>query len=226
MQTVDWLLEQLSPSRCLACDAEVTMRTAFCAACVATIERSGTANAPFLYGGAIAHALSRLKYEGRRELGPVLGRLLVLGLGDLPAVDVVAPVPLHASKLVVRGYNQSMWLSRAVARERGVAHDALLLRRTREAPAQVHHGVREREKNVLDAFAVRSPRQVVGRTVMIVDDVRTTGATLGACEMAVRAAGAVRVVTVSLCVTPREDIERSMHPSAHGTPGFTQHPTV
>ncbi len=180
------------------------MNTAFCGACVATIERSGQANAPFLYGGAIAHALSRLKYQGRRELGPVLGRLLVLGLGELPVVDIVAPVPLHSSKLVSRGYNQSVWLSRAVARERGVEHESLLLRRTREARAQAGQGVRDREQNVLGAFVVRARHRVAGRSVMVVDDVRTTGATLGACEMALRSAGAIRVVTVSLCLTPRD----------------------
>ncbi len=203
--TVFWFLEQLSPSLCMACDAHVPKNTAFCAVCVASIERSTHIHSPFLYGGAVARALTKLKYEVRRDLGPMLGRLLVLGLGNAldERFDVVAPVPLHSDKLTERGYNQCVWLSRAVAHASAIEHDALLMRRTRNTEAQAQLGIRERETNVANAFTVRERRRVANRSVIVVDDVRTTGATLRACEMALYEADASRVRTLSLCLTPR-----------------------
>ena len=203
--TISWILEQLSPSRCIACDEAVRRDTAFCGLCVATVERSTHPHSPFLYGGAIARALTRLKYEVRRDLGPVLGQLLVLGLGEAldEPFDLVAPVPLHRDKLSERGYNQCVWLSRTVAEASNAEHSALLLRRTRNTEAQAQLGLREREFNVNGAFAVRARGGVEGRSVMIVDDVRTTGATLRACEAALYDGGATRVRMLSLCMTPR-----------------------
>lgn len=108
-------------------------------------------------------------------------------------VDAVMPVPLFARRFQARGYNQAAVLAEALARRLNRCYDARTLERVRDTPKQAWLSGEKRRLNVRDAFAVRRPRFVRGRTVLLVDDVTTTGATLGACAQALGAAGAVQV---------------------------------
>jgi ComF family protein len=147
-----------------------------------------------LFAGAIAVALRRLKYESRPDLAGPLGRLLcgVIRRGGLGA-DVVVPVPLHPKRLADRGYNQAALLGRAAARALSVPLAARALVRIRHTPQQAHLGREARLGNVVNAFHVRDPAAVRGLHVLLVDDVVTTGSTLGACTAALLAAGAASV---------------------------------
>lgn len=143
------------------------------------------------YDGALAAGVRLLKY--RHQTG--LAQALVAAApspGVLWAVDVVAPVPLHPGRLRRRGYNQSAWLARAVARRAGLATEDLLAR-TRATTTQVGLNREARARNVKGAFRAERPERVAGRTVLLVDDVITTGATAAACARALKAAGAERV---------------------------------
>ena len=182
-----------APPRCPTCWA-TTGPSNRCRTCAAVLVHSlaGVRSAYELRDGArrLVHAL---KYDGLSALAGPMGELMAVSLsqwGIRP--DLVAPVPLHRSRERRRGFNQSALLARACAEAAGVPLDRSLLRRLRATAPQVRMADAEaRRQNVAGAFATSRP--VVGATVLLVDDVCTTGATLRACADALRAVGAGRI---------------------------------
>ncbi|MCZ6607667.1 MAG: phosphoribosyltransferase family protein, partial [Alphaproteobacteria bacterium] len=141
------------------------------------------------------------------DTAPAFGRWLVRAGGDLIAdADVVAPVPLHWTRLFARRYNQAALLGHAVGRCAGipVVPDALV--RHRRTPSQGRLSPSARHRNLRGAFAVPRSRMaaIKGRRVLLVDDVLTTGATASACTRTLLRAGAraVDVLTLARVVRP------------------------
>lgn len=152
----------------------------------------------FVHGGAVADAIHRLKYRGRREVARPLGGLLAtVARLDRDAVDGIVPIPLHRSRLRERGFDQAALLARALSRQLGLPLLVGLLRRTRDTAHQVGLDRAGRRRNVAGAFRA-SPR-AVGRRLLLVDDVVTTCATAREASRALLDAGAreVRVVAVA-----------------------------
>jgi ComF family protein len=192
----------VSPARCSACDAPVGRLAAFCAVCAASAvvahDECADDLSAFVYGGAIARTVTRLKYERRPDLARPLGDLLAGALDGRARPErgcVVVPVPLHPHRLAERGFNPAALIGRRVARRFDVDLWPLALRRTRPTRAQATLDRTERHANVEAAFAARHPERIRGRAVLLIDDVRTTGATLEACAAALRCAGAADVRT-------------------------------
>ncbi len=202
----DVLGRLLSVPRCAACDAETGYGVVFCATCASTVSRirsdeGARVVAAFAYGGAIAEAITRFKYGRRPDLARPLADLLWRALEPHARARgpwLVVPVPLHASRLAERGYNQSALLARRLAGRLSSARVLpLALARTRDTPRQATLGRSERLLNVADAFVARRPGRLAGSRVLLVDDVMTTGATLDGCERAIWRAGA-REVSVAV----------------------------
>ncbi len=134
-----------------------------------------------------------LKYDGNIPAGRLLSRMLAEDLVSSPFfadVDAIVPVPLHWTRLLKRGYNQSGVIARCLASEMGVPELPGLLRRTRRTRSQTTLGMEEKALNVGGAFAVDT--KTAGRTpaprhILLVDDVFTSGSTLGACRAALKA---------------------------------------
>ncbi len=197
---IQGLLETLAclvaPSRCAACDGDVPPATAFCPTCARTLVRATNPDAgriaAFEYGGALAQALRRFKFDDR----PDLARALLAGLAlemprlALPRVDIVVPVPLHPSRLVERGYNQAALLAGPLARSLGVPASMQALARAVATDRQTELSRPDRAANVRGAFVASDHAAVRGRAILLVDDVETTGATLAACRSALMSAGA------------------------------------
>lgn len=150
-----------------------------------------------LYTEPLRGAIHALKYEGRVELAEPLSRYLLATVQRLQSlsgpmeIDGCLGVPLHARRLAERGYNQSGLLAAALARRLHYSYQPEWVWRHRETQSQVTLSAVERQQNVADAFTA-SPA-VVGKRLLLIDDVTTTGATLSACASALKAAGAAAV---------------------------------
>lgn len=145
------------------------------------------------HSGAIRQALHALKYEGVTQLADPLAGQLAQAIQW--TVDSIIPVPLHYSRLRERGYNQANLLAQALSLHMNCPLLADTLIRNRATPSQVGLTAAERQANVEGAFSV------IGKTVpnvLLVDDVCTTGATLGAAAQALRAVGVERVYAATV----------------------------
>jgi ComF family protein len=142
-------------------------------------------------------AIIQFKYHGEWARADHLAPLLANACRDLPNVDAVIPVPLHASRQRSRGFNQSFLLSQHIAPLLSAPVMDILVR-TRPTQAQAHLGAGKRRTNVERAFAVRPGLHLAGRSCLLVDDVITTGATLAACADTLKAAGAPSVAAATL----------------------------
>ena len=129
-----------------------------------------------------------------------LGELLAAALPRDERFDGVVPVPLHWRRRWQRGFNQSELLARAIARSRGVPLMAAL-RRVRHTATQTGLSNTSRRRNVAGAFQVRLP--VAGKRILLIDDVMTTGSTVAACAAALRRAGALRIVVLTVARADR-----------------------
>lgn len=153
------------------------------------------------YEGKLRDAVLRTKVLAGEGLADVLGRLLAEHRGCAIAdtgIDLVAPVPLHWWRRWTRGYNQAEAVARELAVGLRVPFAPRLLRRVRWTPQQAQPTREARRENVRGAFRVGKGARVAGRSVLLVDDVMTTGSTLGEAARTLRSAGAGRVVVAVL----------------------------
>jgi ComF family protein len=201
------LLELLAPSTCAACEELLLERSdGFCAGCALLVDEypnppHSQDRAACLYGGPLSEAIQRLKYRGASQLAPGLAGLLNEAAEPwIGAVDRVCVVPLHAKRLVERGYNQSALLARPVAHKLGARFDPWLLRRARETRTQVGSDPVQRRAQLRGSFTAQARAQ--GCKVLVIDDVRTTGATFEEARRALASAGAQTVYTLALAAHP------------------------
>ena len=153
------------------------------------------ARAAFVYTGPLRRALSRLKYGGAARLARPLAESaapMLPGLLALADVTALVPVPVHPDRLRQRGYNQAALLAEQLARAVGLPVADVLVRRR---PTTQQHRLDRlaRLRNLRGAFAL-TPSRRPPSTVVLVDDILTTAATLEACATVLRATGAERVL--------------------------------
>jgi ComF family protein len=139
----------------------------------------------------------RLKYGRKVALARTMARYMTPLIGKVPADALLVPVPLHRRRLWQRGFNQSMLVARELAVATGLRADPRVLGRIKATPPLKGFTLRQRRRAVAGAFEVRQSADLKGRTVVLVDDVLTTGSTANACARALKRAGAARVELVT-----------------------------
>ncbi|RYD99763.1 MAG: ComF family protein [Sphingobacteriales bacterium] len=201
------VLDLLFPKYCIACETLISAEAGFlCLSCKHTLPytdmekmEENTAQirmltrlpvqfaASLLYfvdAGMVRAMLHKLKYQNRPEIGSYLGELMAQKFASqawFRSVDAIVPVPLHPAKKVKRGYNQSACIAEGIA---SYSRKPMLLnavKRIRNTSSQTDKNRKERMLNVADAFTLHRANQIEGKHILLVDDVLTTGATLGAC---------------------------------------------
>ncbi|TPW28652.1 ComF family protein [Pararhizobium mangrovi] len=165
-------------------------------AALADPPRFDRARSALAYTGAARDLVRGLKYRDRTDLAPTMAAWMMRACATMLAEgDAIVAVPLHRGRLFARGFNQSAELARALARRAGVEFLPAALVRKRATRQQVGLTLAERRTNVRGAFAVSQNclPMIVGRRIILVDDVYTTGATVDAATLALRRAGAAAV---------------------------------
>lgn len=180
----------LADTRCPRC-ALPTPGGEVCGACLKSPPAFDLAAAAYRYDFPVDVLMQQFKYAGQTVLSGFLAESLLARLPDAETPDLVLPMPLHPRRLRERGFNQAALLARHLANRLGVDFDAGACRRKRDTPAQVGLPDKVRRKNLRDAFVCE--RALTGLRVALVDDVMTTGASLGELATAVKRAGAVSV---------------------------------
>lgn len=154
-------------------------------------------------GGHVQQLIHSLKYHDNREIGFRLGRMAGLHYrqaiqSDYP--DLLLPVPLHPGKKKKRGYNQSEWIARGLNSLLQLPIDTTSLRRIKETDTQTNKPTYERWQNVQDIFSVVAPKELEGKHILLIDDVITTGSTIGACAEALLTVPGVRVSILAVAI--------------------------
>ena len=187
-----------SPLSCVRCGGAVAAFAAVCTGCLrrppafARAVALGPYRADLGSPNVLARTVQCLKYRGHRTLAAPLAELLAAHY-PFAADAFLVPVPLHTARLRSRGFNQSLLLARGLARRRSLGLAPRLLARVRPTEEHARLDAEARRRNVRDAFRIRSGPPLAGRSVVLIDDVLTTGATADACARALLAAGARRV---------------------------------
>lgn len=170
-----------------------------------------------VYEGLAGRMVQALKYSDRTDLGPWMARwMLRAGAEFLPDADLILPVPLHRLRFWTRRFNQSAELARPLAKLARIPFEPLGVERVRHTRRQVGLKPEERQRNVRAAFRVPPAMKdkIAGKRVVVVDDVYTTGATVGAVARILKRAGAAEVSVLTFArVLPHDLGEGGFLPS-------------
>ena len=196
-------------ARCPRCALRVPDGVRLCGACLNDPAPFAHALAALDYNHPWDGLITQFKFHGALDLAPALTRRLLAAfeVSGTPAPTLLLPVPLSTERLRERGYNQAWELARRLGRALRCPTDPNLLLRIKDTPHQLAFPPEQRAGNVRAAFAVEPRRlaELRGRSVTIVDDVMTTGATVSEIARVLLQAGASKVGVWALARTPRHD---------------------
>ena len=216
----DWLF----PHYCAICGAKLRAdERAVCLHCLASMPLTGyhlwkenpveklfwgkfpleraTAWIAYQRGTPYAKIIHQFKYRGRKTLAVDMGRMMAADLqksGFFENIDFIVPVPLHSRRLRMRGYNQSEMLAKGVSEITQIPVLNDVIERTHYTETQTKKSGTERAENMKESFRVTDASHIVGKHVLLVDDVVTTSSTLTACGDALQAVEGIRLSVLAL----------------------------
>ena len=222
-----WLLDFALPPRCAGCGTIVSAVDSFCADCWTHIEFLGSGGcrtcglplqatdaelcaiclarppridrtrAAVAYDEVSRGLALRLKYGRKVAVAKTMARYMAPLIESRGSDTLLVPVPLHRRRLWQRGFNQSAIVARELSRQTGLANNVTALKRIKPTPPLKGLSLQQRRRAVAGAFKVGDRTAFAGRTVVLVDDVLTTGSTANACARELRRAGASRIELIS-----------------------------
>ena len=215
----------ISPRLCVVCGERLSItEEVICAKCNLHLPRTGYHREPYennlakLFWGQIpieratalfyyeAHAetaniLYDMKYKNHPDIGIVMGRMMAREIQDsgfFEGIDAIVPIPLAKKRQRQRGYNQSLMLAKGVSEITGLPISQKVIRRTVFEGSQTSKGRWERQENVEKVFELTDAQSFIGKHLLIIDDVVTTGATIVACAKELAKAGDIKFSILAL----------------------------
>lgn len=195
-------VKPITEPRCMRCSKPIdSAEKEFCLDCERHEFRFDCGFAVFLYCGKIKASIARFKYGGRQEYGRFYGEMLNLFAASYIAdwkPEVLIPVPVHAAKLSKRGYNQAKVLADILGKTWGIPVDSRSVKRRKKTRAQKNLNPGERRRNLKEAFTL--VKEVRYKTVVLVDDIYTTGSTIDALATLLKDHGVEKVYFLAACI--------------------------
>lgn len=169
----------------------------YCDACFEKPPYFDQVLALFHYLWPVHHWVQQLKFQRKLEVASYFGQLMVERFQFVIAPDIIIPIPLHAQRQKSRGFNQAIELAKPLAKALSIPLSTSIAKRIKATTPQSSTASRARWLNVEDAFLIEG--NVVGKSILIIDDVMTTGATVNALSLALKQAGAAFVQVGCVC---------------------------
>lgn len=196
------LLKKLEPPLCKKCSKPInySSTTEFCPECCEEEKYFEISKSPYAYEGLIKKAIYSYKYYNKPYFYKLFGNLLVdyMISTDYKDFDCIVAVPLHSSKMRKRGYNQSELIGKYISNKLSIPYvDAL--KRTKKTAKQSEQNKLQRKKNLKDAFEIKNSKdKIINNTVLLVDDIYTTGSTVDECSKVLINNGASKVYVITI----------------------------
>jgi ComF family protein len=161
--------------------------------------------APFVFekDKELQHAIHSLKYNNKFQVGIFLGKVLADKIQSTQSnwkIDLIIPIPLHQLKKAERGYNQSYYIAKGMSKILKVTCSDRIVKRKKYTESQTTMTLTERQENISDAFKIRNKNAVKEKTILLIDDVITTGATISECGSILLESGAKKIFAASIAI--------------------------
>jgi ComF family protein len=220
---INSLLDFFLPRFCVACSIKLNpSENSLCNSCLLKIKRASTQRLErefdrkfrnskiisdffslyiFEKDKELQHAIHALKYNNNFSVGKFLGQQLantMMSENKIWNIDLIIPIPLHQLKKAERGYNQSFYIAKGVNKILKKKISTRDVKRTRYTESQTSMNLTEREENISGAFKVIFPNAVKDRTILLIDDIITTGATISECGRVLLEAGSKNIFAASV----------------------------
>ncbi len=217
------ILDLLFPPLCYGCDENLVNNNILCTNCWSMLPFSdhfdhkenkviehfyGRSNiehgaALLLFGksGIVQHLMHQFKYNKQQDIGLTFGTILankIMESSLFPNIDYIIPVPMHREKRKTRGYNPASLISTVLTKELDIPNLQDVLIKKENNPTQTNKNRSERQSNVKNAFEIKNAQVVKGKSILLVDDIITTGATSGKCCELLKENGAKKISVVAL----------------------------
>lgn len=191
-------IQFINGNQCMICGESIRARKLLCVNCRNDPPSFTAMRSLAKYDGIIRDCLHALKYENNQSLGEMFaGWLADLVNHEAWSIDLVMPVPLSPQRIAERGYNQSALIAKPLAVRLNIPYHPFGIKRTRDTSTQVGLSAEARHRNVAGAFKA-IPEIVSEKSVLLVDDVMTTGSTIDACVRALKNAGTNKVYCLTV----------------------------
>ena len=187
-------------------NTNLTEEKTLCANCLKKRPIYDKARSVFEYNLPSKNMILKFKYTGKIEyVYPFVKLMQQAGKDLFKETDVIMPVPMHWKRRLTRGYNQAGLLAQELAKQIKCPYDDTTLTRFKHTKKQENKSLEERNKNVKDAFKITDTNKVKNKTILLIDDVLTTGATVNNCTKTLKKAGAKAVFVLTIAHTTKND---------------------
>ena len=222
---INSVLDLILPRFCCACKSKLSSNEdTMCKSCLSNIQKASKERlkreferkflnnnivsdffSPYVFekDKELQHAIHSLKYENKFPIGIFLGKTLANKIKTDRSnwnIDLIIPIPLHQLKKAERGYNQSFYIAKGMGNILKITFSDRIVKRIKYTESQTTMTLNEREENISGAFRIRNKNAVKGKSILLVDDVITTGATISECGKILLEAGAKNIYASSVAI--------------------------